>query len=94
MSPEGQPPPTGQNLEEVRKRLLRLVRKKGCRYLYSPSVWNPKEVWDAGGCAVTEPGAWLLVEEWLDDDACRLTAVPIEKGKYCGKDACWFEKMY
>jgi hypothetical protein len=93
MSPEGQPAP-GQNLEEVRKRLLRLVPKKGCRILYSPSVWNPGEVRGPDGLGVTERGAWELLEEWLAEESCMLKAEILKKGKDCGKIAYWFEKTY
>jgi hypothetical protein len=95
MSPEGQPRPTGQNLEEVRKRLLRLVRKKGCcqvsRPPERPSDWKPDEIRQEDRCALARPQAWFLIAEWLEED-CELFLVQLDKPP--GKVAYAFEKLY
>ena len=95
MSPEGQPPPPGQNLEEVRKRLLRLVGKKGCREVSRPpdrpSDWKPEEIRQEDGCGLTRHHAWFLIEAWLEE-GCELCCVHLDKPP--GKVAYAFEKVY
>jgi hypothetical protein len=94
MSAQDQPAPTGQNLEEVRKRLLRLARKKGCCQISRPpdrpSDWKPEEIRQEDGCGLTRPQAWFLIEEWLE--SCELALVRLDKP--LGKVAYAFEALY
>jgi hypothetical protein len=95
MSVEDQPQPTGQSLEEVRKRLLRLVKKKGCRQIGTPpdrpSDWKPEEIRQEDGCALTRPQAWFLIEQWLEEE-CEVSLVRLDKPP--GRIAHAFEKRY
>ncbi len=95
MAPEGESRPTGQNLEDVRKRLLRLVGKKSCRQVSKPpdrpSDWKPEEIRQEDGCALTRLQAWFLIAEWLEE-GCELFPVPLDKPP--GKIAYAFEKVY
>jgi hypothetical protein len=72
----------GPNLEEVRKRLLRLASAKGKRKIGTPpdrpSDWRPAEVRQADGCGFTEPAAWDLIIELLGG-GCELCPVRLEK---------------
>ncbi len=88
-------PLTGEKHEDVRKRLLRLVKKKGCRQVSKPpdrpSDWKPDEIRQEDGCSVARPHAWSLIEEWLDEE-CELYLVRLDKP--AGKVGYAFEKLY
>jgi hypothetical protein len=73
---------SGPNLEEIRKRLLRLASTRGKRKIGTPpdrpSDWRPAEVRQADGCGFTDPGAWELIIELLTA-GCELQLVHLER---------------